>query len=57
MPNLNSIPLKTKELLMYHYGCHGNLVAATKQRTFLANMIAIQINANELLRFRSGCHG
>ena len=26
MPNVNSIWLKTKELLTYHYGCHSNLV-------------------------------
>ena len=26
MPNVDSIWLKTKELLIYHYGCHGNLV-------------------------------
>ena len=31
MPNVDSIWLKTKELLTYHYGCHGNLVTiATK---------------------------
>ena len=24
--NMNSIQLKIKELLMYHCGCHGNLV-------------------------------
>ena len=27
MPNMNSIHLKTKELLGYHCSCHGNLVA------------------------------
>ena len=27
MPNINSIHLKTKELLRYHCGFHGNLVA------------------------------
>ena len=26
MPNMDSIRLKTKELLMYHCGCYGNLV-------------------------------
>ena len=26
MPNVDSIWLKTKELLSYHYGCHSNLV-------------------------------
>ena len=26
MPNVDSILLKTKELLTYHYGCHSNLV-------------------------------
>ena len=25
VPIVNSIQLKTKELLMYHCGCHGNL--------------------------------
>ena len=57
MPNLNSIPLKTKELLMYHCGCHDNLVAAIKQRSFLASMNSIQVNTKELLRLHSGCHG
>ena len=27
IPNMNSIHLKTKELLRYHCSCHGNLVA------------------------------
>ena len=27
MPNMNSIHLKTKELLRYNYSFHGNLVA------------------------------
>ena len=26
MPNMNTIQLKTKELLTYYCGCHGNLV-------------------------------
>ena len=26
MPNIDSIQLKTKELLTYYCGCHGNLV-------------------------------
>ena len=26
VPNMDAIGLKTKELLTYHYGCHGNLV-------------------------------
>ena len=26
MPNVDSIWLKTKELLTYHYSCHSNLV-------------------------------
>ena len=26
IPNMDSIQLKTKELLTYHCGCHGNLV-------------------------------
>ena len=26
MPNVDSIWLKTKELLTYRYGCHSNLV-------------------------------
>ena len=47
MPNSYSIPLKTKELLMYHCGCHGNLVAERKQRSFLANMNSIQVNTKE----------
>ena len=27
MPNMDSVHLKTKELLMYHCSFHGNLVA------------------------------
>ena len=26
MPNMDSIRSKTKELVTYYYGCHGNLV-------------------------------
>ena len=26
IPNMDSIPLKTKELVTYYSGCHGNLV-------------------------------
>ena len=26
MPNVDSIRLKTKEFLTYHYGCHSDLV-------------------------------
>ena len=26
MPNVKSIQIKTKELLTYHFHCHGNLV-------------------------------
>ena len=34
MPNVDSIWLKTKELLTYHYGCHSNQVTiATKYVT------------------------
>ena len=36
---------------MYH------LVAATKQRSLLANMNSIQVKTKELLRFHSGCNG
>ena len=36
---------------MYH------LVAATKQRSILANMNTIQVNTKELMRLHSGCHG
>ena len=27
MPNMNSIHLKTNDLLRYHCSCHGNVVA------------------------------
>ena len=57
MPNLKSIPFETKELLIYQCGCHGILVAATKQRIFLANTHSIQVNTKVLLRLHSGCHG
>ena len=57
MPNLSSIPLKTKESLMYHCSCHGNLVTTTKQKCFLANMNSVQVNTRQLLRPYSDCHG
>ena len=31
MPNMDSIPLKTKELMTYYSGCHGNLVAISDE--------------------------
>ena len=53
MPNVDSIWLKTKELLTYHYGCHSNLVTIaawyvadayhpkekTWVKTFVKNMV------------------
>ena len=57
MPNSNSIPLKIKELLMYHCGCHGNLVPSIEQRCFLANMKSIQVNTKQILRLHSGFLG
>ena len=57
LPNINSIPLKTKEILTYRCGCHGNLVARTKQRIFLANLNSMQVNTNEVLGLLSSCDG
>ena len=31
MPNVDSIWLKKKELLTYHYGCHSNLVTIARR--------------------------
>ena len=30
VPDMNLIPPKTKELIKYHCGCHGNIVTITK---------------------------
>ena len=57
MPNSDSIPLKIKELLMYHRGCHGNLVPATKKEASWQNMNSIQGNKKEIVRLHPGFHG
>ena len=33
MSNMNSIHLKTKDLLRYHCSCHGNVVAVAMKYT------------------------
>ena len=52
MPNIDSIRLKTKELLMYHCGCYGNLItivtlyvadAYLSQRISIPNIDSIQL--------------
>ena len=57
MPNVNSTWLKTKELLTYYYGCHGNLVTiATRyvadayhpKKGFILNMTSIGLKTKEL---------
>ena len=42
MPNVNSIWLKTKELLTYHYGCHSNLVTQDK-KSYLRNTVVAEV--------------
>ena len=59
---MNSIKLKTNELLIFYSGCHGNRVfIATSyqaaQRTSMSNMDSIQIKTKELLTYHYGCHG
>ena len=58
---MNSIQLKIKELLMYHCGCHGNLVIIAMKYaavdTFIANMDSLRLKTKELLIHRCSCHG
>ena len=58
---MDSIPLKTKELVAYYSGCHGNLVTIATRHVAdalsMPNMNSIQFKTNELLMFHSGCHG
>ena len=49
----NSIRLKTKELLTYHCGCHGNLVTLA----MWPNIKSIQLETKELLTYHCGCQG
>ena len=43
MSNMNLIPVKTKELLRYHCGCHGNIV------TIVTDYVADAYNPKEAL--------
>ena len=59
---MDSIRPKTKELMTYYCGCHGNLVTIAIR--FVANvycpiqnMDSIQLKPNELLTYYCGCHG
>ena len=40
MLNVDSIGLKTKELLTYHYGCHSNLVTIATRRNSKMRVLA-----------------
>ena len=56
IPNVDSIQLKTKKLLTYHYGCHGNLVTiATRYEadTYCPNESPYQMWTQYGLRQRS----
>ena len=58
---MNLIELRNKELLTYHYGCHGNLITIATR--YLADaycpnkMNSIQLKIKELLMYHCGCHG
>ena len=55
MPNIDSIQLKTKELLMYHCGCYGNLITiatlyvadAYHPKESIPNIDSIQLKIKE----------
>ena len=65
MPNLNSIPLKTKKLYRFQSGCHGNKYPKQPgmwlMRTVPTNLCAkcgLDTNeAKELLTYHRDCHG
>ena len=68
MPNMNSIQLKTKELVTYYCSGHGDLITiATRymaddlvwrfQGTSIPNMDSIKLKTKELLTYYCGCHG
>ena len=51
MPNVDSIQLRTKELLTYHCGCHGNEVwdwCLSSQRTSIPNLDSMRLKTKEL---------
>ena len=63
---MNSMRLKTKELLRFLSGCHGNwLTKATRyvvdvyclKEPPMPNLKSVRLKTKELLRFHSGCHG
>ena len=63
---MTSILLKTKELLRYLCGCHGNIVTITTEYVadayypkdgFVSKMNLITLKTKELLRYHCGCHG
>ena len=59
---MNLIELRRKELLTYHYGCHGNLITIAARyfadaQGMIANMNTIQLKIKELLMYHCGCHG
>ena len=65
MLNMNSISLKTKELLRFQSGCHDNKIFIVtryvghvlSQETSIPNMNSIQLKTKKVLRSYSGCHG
>ena len=63
---MNAMRLKTKELLRFQSGCHGNWVTiATRyvvdvyclKEPQMPNLKSVRLKTKELLRFHSGCHG
>ena len=66
MLNMNSIHLKTNELLRYHCSFHGNLVAVAlkyavddyyPKKSLMPKMNSVQFKTHELLRYHFRCHG
>ena len=60
MPNMDTMQLKTKELLTYCCGCHGNLVTIATRYVAdasIPNMDSIRPKTKELVTYYCGCHG
>ena len=63
---MNSMQFKTKELLRFQSGCHGNWVTIATRYVVdayclkeppLPDLKLVRLKTKELLRFHSGCHG
>ena len=54
MPNIDSIQLKTKELLAFNFWLPWQLSYYSNE---VVGIDSIQLNTKELLKFHPGCHG